>query len=244
MSLKTSAVIASTIALFCWSVAINAQMFKSGTEKNQLIELFSSQGCSSCPPAQHFLNKLGENNKLWDDLVPVVFHVDYWDYLGWKDPYSSSAFSQRQREYKSNGQASAVYTPGFFVNGKEWKGFFVGKPFPRTYSTAGELVVLVEDDKFVAEFEPIAEFADATLVLNISVLAMNRVTSVSHGENRNKTLEENFISLSLDTFESQSGWWSGSLELPLYKTDLAISAWVTEPESSVPIQATGGLLNY
>ena len=56
-----------------------------------LIELFTSQGCSSCPPAEKWLNQFIKDKELWEKYIPVAFHVDYWDYLGWKDPYSNLA---------------------------------------------------------------------------------------------------------------------------------------------------------
>ena len=77
-----------------------------------VIELFTSQGCSSCPPADRLLSKLrAEGN-----VIPLAYHVDYWNYIGWTDPFSSSAWSQRQRQYAQTLK-SQVYTPQLVVNG-------------------------------------------------------------------------------------------------------------------------------
>ena len=89
-----------------------------------LVELYTSEGCSSCPPADAFLTRLTTHRDLWTRIVPVAFQVDYWDHLGWTDPLARPAYSDRQRRLVRNGKARAVYTPSFFVDGQEWRGFF------------------------------------------------------------------------------------------------------------------------
>src|SRR6266704_4673726 len=83
--------------------AVNAQntslTFQSSGEQVALLELYTSEGCSSCPPAETWLSRLKESPGLWKDFVPVAFHVDYWDYLGWRDPWSSKTFIYRQHAY-------------------------------------------------------------------------------------------------------------------------------------------------
>src|SRR5689334_11142529 len=70
--------------------------FQSFETQTPLLELFTSEGCSSCPPAEKWLTGLKPSSGLWKDFVPVAFHVDYWDYLGWRDPWSSKTFTDRQ----------------------------------------------------------------------------------------------------------------------------------------------------
>ena len=77
------------------------------------IELFTSQGCSSCPPADAFLGKLRERA----DIVALSFHVDYWDYIGWKDPFASREATQRQHIYARSLKQRHVYTPEMVVDG-------------------------------------------------------------------------------------------------------------------------------
>jgi hypothetical protein len=79
-----------------------------------VVELFTSQGCSSCPPADAILGKL----KLRDDIIALTFPVDYWDYLGWKDTLASPAFSKRQRDYARARGDRQVYTPQMVMNGR------------------------------------------------------------------------------------------------------------------------------
>jgi hypothetical protein len=81
-----------------------------------VIELFTSQGCSSCPPADALLGKFAMANDV--QLLPIAFHVDYWNRLGWKDPFSSPLYSQRQRGYAELFKLDGVYTPQAIVNGR------------------------------------------------------------------------------------------------------------------------------
>ncbi|MDN3658756.1 DUF1223 domain-containing protein [Ferruginibacter paludis] len=80
-----------------------------------IMELFTSQGCSSCPPADELLGKYAAQNN--PNIIPLSFHVDYWNRLGWKDSFSDAAFSQRQRTYASQIVNSSVYTPQLVING-------------------------------------------------------------------------------------------------------------------------------
>jgi len=88
-----------------------------------LLELFTSEGCSSCPPAETWLSGLRSAPGLWKEFVPASFHVDYWDYLGWRDPWASKIFSYRQRDYAQSWHSDSIYTPGFVLNGREWRSW-------------------------------------------------------------------------------------------------------------------------
>ena len=80
-----------------------------------VLELFTSEGCSSCPPADNLLPQLA---KLDSNIIPLSFHVDYWNRLGWTDPFSSSDFSERQRNYAKQFNLESIYTPQLVVNGE------------------------------------------------------------------------------------------------------------------------------
>src|SRR5215216_163125 len=89
------------------------KVFSSGENQVHLLELFSSEGCSSCPPAEQWLADLRQAPGLWRDFVPVSFHVNYWDRLGWKDRFANKEFTARQYAYSSLWRSVSVYTPEF-----------------------------------------------------------------------------------------------------------------------------------
>ncbi|WP_233243046.1 DUF1223 domain-containing protein [Thioclava sp. NG1] len=85
-------------------------------EKNPVVvELYTSQGCSSCPPADALLKELADR----DDVIALALHVDYWDYLGWKDPFGKPEFSARQKSYAIAAGERTVYTPQMIIAGRE-----------------------------------------------------------------------------------------------------------------------------
>jgi hypothetical protein len=97
----------------------HAQNAKSNsTDQVAVVELFTSEGCSSCPPADRLLSRYADIGSY--EGVPILalaYHVDYWDYLGWRDSFSSSAFSDRQRMYAESMNLNGVYTPQIVING-------------------------------------------------------------------------------------------------------------------------------
>ena len=95
-------------------LAVSIQTVAAAAEKNlTVVELYTSQGCSSCPPADAFLGELAKR----DDLLALSIHVDYWDYIGWKDPFASPENTKRQRAYASKLGMRYVYTPQMIVQG-------------------------------------------------------------------------------------------------------------------------------
>jgi len=102
--------------LFPFSVP--AERFESGDFQVNLVELYTSEGCSSCPPAEAWLSRIYRQGFKNQYVVPLALHVTYWDYLGWKDKFSSKTYDQRQRRMVAQEGGRTVYTPQFFLNGK------------------------------------------------------------------------------------------------------------------------------
>lgn len=154
-----------------------------------VVELFTSQGCSSCPPAEALLDKLARDGKVAGRAVlPLAFHVDYWDDLGWPDPFASPAWSERQREYARALGDNRVYTPELVVAGRIG---FVGSDALRAAKAIAaapaqkQLTATVIWDASHLRIEASAP-SDATLIL--AIYQDNTRTKVSRGENRGETL--------------------------------------------------------
>lgn len=95
---------------------------ESGPGRAVLLELYTSEGCDSCPPADRHLSQLRQRNDLAGRIVPLAFHVDYWDRLGWKDRYGSPRYTERQYAMASLARSRNVYTPQLLRNGRDWRG--------------------------------------------------------------------------------------------------------------------------
>ncbi len=97
---------------------------KSGVKTVPLLELYTTEGCSSCPPADQWLSKLNTNQP---KVTPLAFHVDYWNYIGWSDPFSKAEYADRQRKQAAFDFSPLVYTPQFTLNGQDFRGWQNGK---------------------------------------------------------------------------------------------------------------------
>lgn len=102
--------------------AVERLTVDSNAGQTAVVELFTSEGCSSCPPADRWLAALLESPKSEVDVLALAFHVDYWDYLGWKDRFASPDYTRRQRQLSKINRQPTIYTPEFFINGRETRG--------------------------------------------------------------------------------------------------------------------------
>jgi len=118
--------------LLLWSAAATADSVScnasSGPLRNSLLELFTSEGCSSCPPADRWLSGLRAQTVSEQRLVPLAFHVDYWNRLGWVDRFSKPAYSARQRWVADVNRARTIYTPQFVLDGRDVRPMRSGLP--------------------------------------------------------------------------------------------------------------------
>jgi hypothetical protein len=249
MSESKTRVIAIAVILIWLAIgyvsASEPQAFESGGTQNSLIELFTSEGCSSCPPAEKWISAFKSNQDLWKKTVPVAFHVDYWDRLGWRDRFAKPEFTSRQQHYAAAWGGDSVYTPGFVVNGTEWRDWFGGNAIPTSSTKVGVLrVSLGGDRKLTATFVPETTQLRA-LALNVALLGNDLESDVKRGENSGRKLRHDFVVLDLIKVDmvNESNRWTGSVALPMRTANdepSALAAWITE--NSTPIQATGGWL--
>ena len=177
------------------SAAQRLNLTQQETAPFAFIELFTSQGCSSCPSADQNLARIAkESTQAGKNVYTLSYHVDYWDYLGWKDPYGSEAFSNRQRRYAQQLESDRVYTPQMIVNGQVE---FVGSRTDasnKVVEAALELPVnaSVQADAFIKEGEVHVDFYAKGLgerdhVL-VALVQKKGTQKVSRGENARREL--------------------------------------------------------
>ena len=224
--------------------------FSSGTSRVPLIELYTSEGCSSCPPADQWFGTLAQKPGLWKDFVPVEFHVNYWDGLGWKDRLSTRDFTTRQYAYSSIWGTASVYTPCFVRNGAEWKPMWGGSSLPA--GPSGVLSVELGDDGVcLVHFQPGPGSAagEGRLEAYVALLGGGLSSKVTAGENGGRTLTHEFVAIGLSdgalSPDSQGDLDSKvPLPTPIVRDAKrrALAVWVSRRGDLAPIQATGGWL--
>jgi hypothetical protein len=225
-----------------FSVQASATTFSSNTTQTTLVELYTSQGCSSCPPAERWLNGLVEHPDLWTGFIPLAFHVDYWDRLGWKDIYAKPEHTRRQYQYQKDGNVRVVYTPGFFANGKEWRGWsnWFETSMPASTKEVGVLTLEMNGNQISAAFDNEKRSAR---VLNVAILGFDIKTAIKAGENGGEELPQEFVVLGNSQAISTNGQWQLSLPSVSNKANkYALVGWVSDDDNQAPIQATGGWL--
>ena len=220
-----------------------AQTFESTDKPTALVELYTSEGCSSCPPADRWLSSLKSDQGLWKEFVPVAFHVDYWDYIGWEDRFASKRFSQRQRRYAHEFSEPTVYTPGVRWGGYEWRSWRRGVLPDSTPIEKSAVLKFSVDES--GDFK--ASYADSEVAGNlyVAILGTDLKTEVKRGENRGRTLEHDFVVLDYKVIKpSAAGEWQGSITAPgISAPRYAVAVWTSEANSQLPLQATGGYLS-
>jgi hypothetical protein len=184
--------------------AVGAQCTaNSGPRTAVLVELYTSEGCDSCPPADRWLSSLRSQGYTPDKVVPLALHVDYWDYIGWKDPYAKREFATRQRRAAELKRAKIVYTPQVLLQGQDFR-HWDSREFASTVEKVNsqppraKLSLAVEsmgkasvDVMLSAELLAAAEKKDAAVYL---AAFENKLTSqVGAGENKGKTLPHDYV---------------------------------------------------
>ena len=237
------------LTLAAWAAPAAAEYdhrtFASGPGRTQLIELYTSEGCSSCPPADRWLSTLEDSKGLWRDFVPIALHVDYWDYIGWEDRFASRNFSDRQRRYAAEGGVRVVYTPGVFRDGREWRGWRGAAPTRAGDAPVGTLTLDTDGRDYSVRFRPAPGVRADTV--HVALLGMGLETEVRAGENRGRTLGHDFVVLALQAqpLEANDDAFvvSGALPAASVAADrLAVAAWVSADPRQAPVQAVGGFL--
>lgn len=205
-----SAAIAGAAVLLLAPSLVAAQSVQS--QSKAVVELFTSQGCAQCPPADALLTSLAER----DDVVALAYHVDYWDYIGWEDTFADPGFSDRQRGYAKSWGSSSVFTPQMVINGTEG---VVGSRRDEVHDAVGTaqlpLTLKVEQhgDMLKVSVPADAGLSDANIWL---VRYLDRAdVAIASGENAGK----NIIYTQVVTGRQMLGMWEATtgaqIKLPL-----------------------------
>ena len=204
------------------------------TQGIAVVELFTSQGCSSCPPADALLKRIEDRVEESDQpIYTLSFHVDYWNRLGWRDPYSSAAATQRQRGYAAAMGSSRVHTPQMIVNGRVE---FVGSNQLKANRAINDSLKLkqsvqvsagvkeAEKKRLLVEYELTGAISGK--VVNVAVVDSPKGNSVPRGENSGRVLSHVNI---VRSFRSKV------ITKPTDEIELALPADLTQDTASVVV---------
>src|SRR5258706_3082713 len=194
---------------------------KSDGKTVALVELYTSEGCDSCPPADRWLSSMGPKGFAPDRVVPIALHVDYWDYIGWKDPYARQAHSARQRKMAKLARAAMVYTPQGLLQGQDFRSWRDGGnpdgAFSRTVAeinarpAKARISLSLDTGRKEAlgvevTAELLAPAPGADIALFLGAYENKLVSELKAGENRGRTLPHDYVVLQwAGPFEFQAG---------------------------------------
>lgn len=174
----------------------------SGAGTAALVELYTSEGCSSCPPADRWLAALAGRYPA-GNVVPLALHVDYWDYIGWKDPYAKREFSLRQRKFSQLQRMALVYTPRVLLQGRDFRAWG-GKAFDEAVAKinaqpakAQLKLAVIGADPGGLQVEAVAELlaGSAEADLYLAAYRSGLQSRVNAGENRGRLLTHDYVVL-------------------------------------------------
>ena len=176
-------------ALICWATSSFAQSnqcaITSGAMITPVVELYTSEGCSSCPPADKWASTLKGSN-----AVVQAFHVGYWDYIGWVDRFATPAYTQRQRDIAGKNNLRSIYTPQAVLDGKDWPRWG-GKPEGKEPAKATITLQQLGADQFEASVTPLAPTTQWSAYWTVTEHGHN--SKVLSGENKGEFLKHDFV---------------------------------------------------
>jgi hypothetical protein len=219
-----------------------------------VLELFTSQGCSSCPAADRLLTRLGEDPELLTRVLPLAYHVDYWNHIGWTDPFSSKRWSERQRRYARALGSNRLYTPQLVVDGrsdavgsKEEEVYrLVRAALERPPAAAVHLQLSAGGDPDALRAEvrarlerPPSPGAPGGLEVLVVLYQKDLTTPVPRGENSGRTLENDYVVRRLERAGKLAGKAGAGLETAVTfalepdwrRPDLGVVAFVQDPKT-------------
>lgn len=215
-----------------------------------VVELYTSQGCSSCPPADETLAGIAGR----DDVIALAMHVDYWDYLGWRDTFAQRAFTERQAGYRDAWQKNVLYTPQVIVHGRQSVNGLQPAQLDRAIEearaaeTPARLTLQREGDMVKCLIEPQAGAvsgagpAQASGTIWIAKYTRQATVSIDRGENAGRTITYVNVVSSLDRIGTWSGEEIEDVAMPQPGPGEGVAIWLQQGDSG-PILAAAKLEN-
>ncbi|MEM9434581.1 MAG: DUF1223 domain-containing protein [Pseudomonadota bacterium] len=205
-----------------------------------VVELFTSQGCSSCPPADALLAELSQR----DDVVALSLHVDYWDYLGWKDEFAIPAHTQRQQGYAQAVGSSMIYTPQMVINGKDHvvgtKAMALADSIQAHFATDNQVSLAVQRRGSGASLSLTPQTAlPSDLLVHLVRYAPERTVKIRSGENAGRAITYHNVVTSWETLAQWDGQGAVQIDAELAGEDAA--AFLVQDGVSGPILAAARL---
>ena len=216
-----------------------------------VVELFTSEGCSSCPPADELLAKL-QREAINKNIYLLAYHVDYWDRLGWKDQFSSNDFTKRQEKYQDWLNLYVMYTPQFIINGTtEFAGYNETALFEKISSALKtkqtgslEIIVNAATDSLIINFktDQIQEHSN----LFVAVIQKQAISKVERGENKGNTLHHVQIVKQLNSFPSDKKEGNAKIPIPenFNSKDFEIIGFIQNNNTGQILQTTKADLHF
>jgi len=240
-----------TAVVLAGGIAAATDQAWSGQQAKVVIELYTSQGCSSCPPADKLVGKLAERG----DVIALTFPVDYWDYLGWKDTLASPAYSARQRAYAKARGDGQVYTPQMVIDGASHEVGSHASAIKRAISRSREklkkahveLTMHTEGDTLIITAGAAPEgtrVKPATIWL--ALVKKSQAVKITRGENRGRTITYHRVVRDMTPI----GHWKGeevSIKLPkhhLQNTDADGCTVLLQQDTAGPVLAAVEMKNW
>jgi len=248
----TSLALISTLLIFGEATATVAAecSAKSGARTTPLLELYTSEGCSSCPPADKWISSIAGLGFTADKVVPLAFHVDYWDYIGWKDRFGKAEYSNRQRQAAKHDFAAFVYTPQVMLNGTDFRGWQQGSRFSQALETSSKQPAKASLRINIAAGEANSSNVNVSaqvikpedaknLDAYIAVYENNLKSEVKAGENSGRQLKHDYVVRELYGPYKLADGWQRSLPLNAEwkNRDIGIAAFLQNRDSGQVVQA-------
>ena len=238
-----------------WGPAAAAQCSKQSPPHTvALIELYTSEGCSSCPPADRWLSGIERSDARTDSVIALALHVDYWDQLGWKDRFADHRFTERQRALAAMAQNRFVYTPGVFLNLREWRGWGSAANFRQAVAKVNARPALADIRLELGAAAPRELALSASFKLKpgavvkqpqafVALYQNGLATEVRAGENRGATLRHDYVVRNWNgPIDLRSGSADLRIALPIGSDSgsgkLGVAAFVQDSASGELLQAT------